>query len=212
LTATDHLTVWQRIREQVPWRDVVPHPVTPVRAVHDGYALFAADRPALLAAYEDLRREAAAGAALTPESLARWNGIARGVPAPGFRRGTAYAKGGRDRYGLHADTEQRFAACVAQAADRSIPVTARAARIHLDVAFFHPYDDGNARLGGLAMQFVLLSERVELDEVRPLLTVARRADDAEGAAGLARMVHGIAAATRRRAASRHGAGRTVEGE
>jgi hypothetical protein len=211
LTAIDHLAVWQRIRERVPWRDAVPHPLTPVRALHDGYARFAAGRPSLLAAYEDVRREVSAGAVLTPEALARWNGITRGVPAPGFRLGTAYAKGGRDRYGLRTDTERRFADCVAQAADRSIPVTARAARIHLDVAFFHPYDDGNARLGGLAMQFVLLSEEVELDEVRPLLTVVRRADDAEGAAGLARMVHGVAAATRRRGSAQR-AGRPVESE
>jgi hypothetical protein len=32
----------------------------------------------------------------------------------------------------------------------------------------------------------------------PILTTPRRADDAEGAASLARLVHGIAAATHRR--------------
>ena len=77
-------------------------------------------------------------------------------------------------------------------------MTARAARAYLDVAFFHPYDDGNARLAGLVLQFVLLRGDVELDEVAPILTTVRRADDAEGAADLARLVHGIAAATHRR--------------
>ncbi|MEU4237103.1 hypothetical protein [Actinoplanes sp. NPDC026619] len=116
-----------------------------------------------------------------------------------FRRAPAYAKNGRERYGLHADTEHRFAACLAEAADRDIPVTARAARAYLDVAFFHPYDDGNARLAGLILVFLLLREEVQLDEVVPIRTTVRRADDAAGAAGLARLVHGIAAAGQRRA-------------
>ncbi|WP_199523576.1 hypothetical protein [Micromonospora craterilacus] len=77
-------------------------------------------------------------------------------------------------------------------------MTARAARAYLDVAFYHPYDDGNARLFGLVFQFVLLRESVELDEVAPILTTVRCADDAEGAADLARLVHGIAGATHRR--------------
>ncbi|MEU8001161.1 Fic family protein [Catellatospora sp. NPDC049111] len=104
----------------------------------------------------------------------------RGVPVAAFRRAAAYAKNGRERYGLHADTEQRFVSCLAQTADRAIPVTARAARAYLDVAFFHPFDDGNARLAGLVLQFVLLREGVELDEVAAILTTVRRADDAGG--------------------------------
>ncbi|WP_433796147.1 Fic family protein [Actinoplanes sp. CA-252034] len=198
MTATDHLAIWQRVRDQVPWHDVVPHPVTPVWAVHDGYVDFARRRPGLPDAYDDVRARAGAGATLTPDLLARWNGLTRGIPAPGFRRGTAYAKNGRERYALRADTEHGFAACVAQAADRRIPVTARAARVYLDVAFFHPFDDGNARLAGLALQFVLQREQVYLDEPVPILTAVRRADDADGAAGLARLVHGIAGATHRR--------------
>ncbi|GIE82453.1 hypothetical protein Aph02nite_84030 [Actinoplanes philippinensis] len=197
-TATDHLAIWLRVREQVPWRDVVPHPVTPTAAVHDGYLEFARRRPGLPAAYDDVRARAAAGTPLTTELLARWNGLARGISRPRFRQGDAYAKNGRERYALHAGTEQRFAECVAQAADRAIPVTARSARLHLDIAFFHPFDDGNARLAGLALQFVLRREGVCLDEPVPILTAVRRADDADGAAGLARLVHGIAGATHRR--------------
>ncbi|MFI9531265.1 hypothetical protein [Micromonospora rosaria] len=48
------------------------------------------------------------------------------------------------------------------------------------------------------LQFVLRRESVELDEVAPILTTVRRADDAGGAADLARLVHGTAMATRRR--------------
>ncbi|MFC7247593.1 hypothetical protein ACFQO7_34455 [Catellatospora aurea] len=206
MTAPDHLAVWQRVRESVAWHDVVAHPTGPVSAVRDGFAAFVcgpaggdpqrSDR--LLSAYRQVRREAAADADLTWDLLARWNEVSRGVPVAAFRRAAAYAKNGRERYGLHADTEQRFVSCLAQTADRAVPVTARAARAYLDVAFFHPFDDGNARLAGLVLQFVLLREGVELDEVAPILTTVRRADDAEGAADLARLVHGIAEAARRR--------------
>jgi len=152
----------------------------------------------LLAAYGDVRCAAATSIGLSAGLTARWNAMIRDLPAAGFRRGPAFAKNGRDRYGLHADTEQRYESCLSQAADLTTPVAARAARTYLDVAFFHPYDDGNARLAGLVMQFVLLRAGVELDEARPILSIVRRADDPQGAAGLARLVHGIATATHRR--------------
>jgi hypothetical protein len=200
----DQLTAWLQAREQVLWRDVVPHLPTSIHAVRDGFTAHARigrdprRQSLLLAAYDDVRCAAATSPGLTPNMTARWNGILRGIPTPDFRRGPAYAKNGRERYGLHADTQQRYESCLSEATDSAIPVAARAARAYLDVAFFHPYDDGNARLGGLVLHFVLLGARVELDEVGPILTTVRRADDSEGAAGLARLVHGIATATHRR--------------
>jgi prophage maintenance system killer protein len=200
----DQLTIWQRVREQVPWRDVVPHLPSPIRARRDGFAAHAMigdDRRRqrlLLAAHDDVRRAAATSTGLTPGLTARWNAMLRDLPAVGFRRGPAFAKTGRDRYGLDADTQQRYESCLSQAADLTTPVAARAARAYLDVAFFHPYDDGNARLAGLVMHFILLRAGVELDETHPILTIARHADDPEGAAGLARLVQGIATATHRR--------------
>ncbi|GAB1689724.1 Fic family protein [Krasilnikovia sp. M28-CT-15] len=200
----DQLTTWQQVREQVPWRDVVPHLQTPVPAARDGFTAHATigeDRrrqSLLLAAYADARYAARTGADLTPDLTAHWNGMLRGIPAAYFRGGPAFAKNGRDRYGLHADTQQRYASCLSEAADQTIPVAARAARAYLDVAFFHPYDDGNARLGGLLLHYLLLRAGVELDEVRPILTTIRRADDPQGAADLARLIHGIAIATHRR--------------
>jgi hypothetical protein len=206
VTTPDHLAAWLRVRERVPWPGVVPHPATPVRAVRDGFLRFAESTAArgpdrsgrLLAAQREVRAFAAPGADLTVGRLSGWNGILRGVPAPAFRPAAAHAKGGRERYGLEPGTERRFAACLAEAADPEIPVTARAARAYLDVNFFHPYDDANARLAALVLQFVLLRGGIELDEVAPIVTTIRRADDEHGAADLARMVHGMAAATRRR--------------
>ncbi|WP_198170514.1 Fic family protein [Actinoplanes awajinensis] len=200
----DQLTTWQQVREQVPWHDVVPHLPTPIPAVRDGFTAHATigeDRQRqtlLLTAYADVRSAAATGVALTPARTAQWNAALRGLPAVTFRRGPAFAKNGRDRYGLHADTQQRYASCLAESTDPAIPATARAARAYLDVAFFHPYDDGNARLAGLVLHAVLLRAGIELDEVHPILTTIRRADDPDGAAALARLVHGIATASHRR--------------
>jgi hypothetical protein len=156
-----------------PRRDVVPHLPAPVRALRDGFTADATigdhqrRQSLLLAAYDDARCTAATRVGLTPDLTARWNATLRGIPAAGFRQGPAFAKNGRDRYELHADAPQRYAACLSEAADQTIPVAARAARTYLDIAFFHPYDDGNARLGGLAMHFVLLRAGVELDEAPP---------------------------------------------
>jgi hypothetical protein len=200
----DQLTIWQQTREQVPWRDAIPHLQTPVRAVQDGFIAHATTsedqqrQSLLLTAYGDVRCAAATGAHLTPNLTARWNGTLRGIPAAGFRQGPAFAKKGRDHYGLHPDTQRRYEACLSEAADLTIPVAARAARAYLDAAFFHPYDDGNARLAGMVLHFVLLRADIELDEVRLILTTVRRADDPEGTAAFARLVHGIATATHRR--------------
>lgn len=213
----DHLAVWLDTRERVPWRDVVPHLAAPVRALRDGFAehtqSLAAARPdgplrahRLQRAQAEVRTAAAGCVRLTPALLARWNQTTLGIETADFRCGPAFAKDGRERYALTVDTPARFAACLAQAeaadTDAAVPAAARAARAYLDVAFFHPFADGNARLAGLVLQFVLLREEIELDDTALLFTLARRADDAEGAADLARLVHGLANATARRHARR----------
>ncbi len=76
---------------------------------------------------------------------------------------------------------------MAQSRDRGLPLPARAARLYLDVAFFHPFDDGNGRAALLALGHLLATEDIVLPWVAPL-TVARYADDPAGAAELARVV------------------------
>jgi hypothetical protein len=103
VSTSDHLAVWQDVRDRVAWREVVPHPDP-----------------------DD------------PWCLGRG-----GPPGTGIREerpGTVRAAR-RDRAPVRL--------ILAEATDHEIPVTARAARSYLDVAFFHPYDDGNARLAGL---------------------------------------------------------------
>ncbi|WP_198549611.1 AAA family ATPase [Kitasatospora aureofaciens] len=70
-------------------------------------------------------------------------------------QGDAFAKGGRERYGLTPRTWQDFAACLRQSADPSVPLPARAARAYLHIAFIHPYPDSNARLALLVLAHAL---------------------------------------------------------
>ncbi|MGW1991315.1 Fic family protein [Embleya sp. NPDC001921] len=129
--------------------------------------------------------------------MANWQRTVLGRSTAGFRTMPAFAKGGLERYGLAPDTHALFERCLADSAcpDPSLP--SRAARAYLDVLFFHPFEDGNARAAMLAPAFVLAREGVSLDQVHPLQTT-RWADDAEGAADLAVLLGILITAARRR--------------
>ncbi|MFF7205426.1 hypothetical protein [Streptomyces sp. NPDC008141] len=120
------------------------------------------------------------------------------MPEVLFRRGDAFAKGGRERYALTAHTQCDFEQCLRGSADPRVPLASRAARAYLDVAFFHPFPDDNARLAMLALAYVLELEGVRLDQVGPLQTT-RYADDDAGAADLAALVFVLIRLTHQRA-------------
>ncbi|MFC5910227.1 Fic family protein [Streptacidiphilus monticola] len=211
--APDHLQRWLEVREAVPWQNAsaggAEGPVTPSRdgAAEDIRAFDAAvDRAraeGLLAALEQVRADAARGALLDFELLRGWQQHVLGTPRlPVFRSLPAFAKGGRERYGFGPDTRARLDACLAQSepgAERPLALTARAARAYLDVCFFHPFDDGNARSAFLALVFVLAREGAALDEVSLLRRVTFRADDPQDALILTRYVDLYLAKTRRKA-------------
>jgi hypothetical protein len=133
------------------------------------------DRAARMAAALDACRASAhRGERLTFERLAAWQAIVLGRPAP-FRAGDAYAKGGRERYALLPETPQHFDAALDEAGDLAANVAVRAARAFLDVCFFHPFDDGNARAARLALEHVITRAGLALHAVEPLFVVARSA-------------------------------------
>ncbi|MFF3518870.1 hypothetical protein [Streptomyces sp. NPDC002573] len=198
----DHLRSWLAVRETVPW-DEAPdgggdEPVTPS---HDSaakdirtfdHAVDPARAQGLLAALELLRADAARGALLDFQLLQRWQQHVLGTPQPPpFRDRPAFAKGGRERYGIGPDTRARPDACLAQSArdaGRPLPLTARAARAYLDPCFFHPFDDGNASSAFLTLVFVLAREGVALDDVSLLRRVTFQADDPHDALTLTRYI------------------------
>ncbi|GAA3377429.1 hypothetical protein GCM10020367_53100 [Streptomyces sannanensis] len=121
-----------------------------------------------------------------------------------FRDVPAFAKQGRERYGIDGATRDMFDGCLAE--NRSVPakrtsLSSRAARTYLDVCFFHPFADGNARAALLALVFVLAREGVVLDHLGPLSALARRADCADSASELVRLLEILIRHTAGRAAS-----------
>ncbi|MEV6756952.1 Fic family protein [Streptomyces sp. NPDC051214] len=209
----DALAAWDRVRAQVDWTSAAAATPAPVDASVDGLATWCAAqaRPndptrgdRLLAALIRSRTDASHGRALSSALLARWQRTVLGVPHVAFRQGDAYAKGGRERYALTPDTRADFERCLRESADANVPLASRAARAYLDVAFFHPFPDGNARLAMLTLGHVLEREEVRLDQTGPLQTT-RYADDAAGAADLAALVGVLIRSTHRRAMTSVGA-------
>jgi hypothetical protein len=184
----DALAAWRRVRgtafEQV--RDL-PTQLSTVRA--DGHLAYveAFDRlrgderaERMLAAVSAARASALRGEPLTLERLAGFTRIALGNEAR-VRTTDAFAKNGRERYAY----SPAFAALVEEAlADakrhRARPLV-RAARVYLDLCFFHPFEDGNARAARLALDHVLTSAGLALHAAGPVFALARGADDERGA-------------------------------
>ncbi|WP_042429713.1 Fic family protein [Streptacidiphilus anmyonensis] len=219
LDPPDHLRRWLAVRDAVDWDAAPPDDAAgrPLVAARDGAAedirafdgaLDPERARGLLTALESVRADAARGAALDFELLRGWQRHVLGTTTPEpppFRTRPAFAKDGRERYGVDAGTRDRLDACLAESARdpaaprRPLPLTARAARAYLDVCFFHPFDDGNARSAFLALVFVLAREGVTLDGVGLLRRVSYQADAPGDALVLARSVGLHLDETRRRA-------------
>lgn len=203
----DSLADWLLIRPDIswpPWRGTPPAPGAPT---HDGFrSFFTATRGArdsegttrVLTALDVAFADAEQGKPLAFALMAKWQRIVLGHDHVGFRTLSAFAKGGREHYGLAPGTRAQFEHCLSESTQRNPPLPSRAARTYLDVLFFHPFEDGNARAAMLATAFVLAREGVALDQVRPLQTT-RWADDAEGAADLAVLLGILITAAERRA-------------
>ncbi|WUS95199.1 Fic family protein [Streptomyces sp. NBC_00708] len=212
--APDHLERWLAVRESVPWQEVPEggrdEPVAPSNdgAAEDIRAFDGAVDPArargLLAALELLRADAARSAVLDFKLIQRWQQYVLDTPTPPFRHLPAFAKGGRERYGISSDTRARLDVCLAQSAqdaERPLSLSARAARAYLDVCFFHPFDDGNARSAFLTLVFVLAREGIALDGVSLLRRVTFQADQPRDALTLTRYIDIHLAETRRKTVS-----------
>ncbi|MEU0404133.1 Fic family protein [Streptomyces sp. NPDC006197] len=204
---TDALATWLRIRNQIDWTSAAGRMPAPVEPVVDGLITWCreggrspglARGRRLLAALAQSRTDASHKRPLTCALLTGWQQLVLGTPEVRFRQGDAFAKGGRERYALTPRTQRDFGHCLRESADPRVPLASRAARAYLDVIFFHPFPDGNARLAILTLGYVLESEGVRLDQVGPLQTT-RYADDAAGAADLAALVFVLIRSTHQRA-------------
>ncbi|MFF0560791.1 Fic family protein [Streptomyces sp. NPDC004266] len=205
--SADALAAWIQVRNQIDWTSAAGEVPAPVEPVVDGLTAWCGEGgrsadPArgrrLLAALAQSRTDASRRRPLTRMLLTGWQQLVLGMPEVQFRQGDAFAKGGRERYALTPHTERDFEHCLRDSADPRVPLASRAARAYLDVAFFHPFPDGNARLAMLTLAYVLELEGVRPDQVGPLQTT-RYADDDAGAADLAALVFVLIRSTHRRA-------------
>ena len=128
---------------------------------------------------------------LTCELLEQWQALVLGA-AVEFRDGVAFSHGGAERYGLDARTRRRFEQCLVEATTSAHPSVVRAARLYLDVCYFHPFPDGNARAARLALDYVLTRDGLALHSAEPIFLVARRVGDEYGVYGFLRVVDYLA--------------------
>jgi hypothetical protein len=140
----------------------------------------------MTAALELARDTAKRGVPLTVDALVEFQGVVLGHCVE-LRTGDAFAKGGRERYSILPDLRERLEMCLADASNEA-PTPVRAARAYLDVCFFHPFDDGNARAARVALDYVLTAAGLGLHAAEPLFMLARAAGDATGAVSFANAI------------------------
>jgi hypothetical protein len=189
----DALADWRAVR--VAPIALETHPRAPAEG--DGHAAFIegerardVDRAERMASALLLCRDSAArGLTLSVDQLAEWQSIVLGTSAPVPLRTTdAFAKQGRECYRWTPALADELDGALAEASDPGIDPAVRAARAYLDVCFFHPFPDGNARAARLALDHVLTTARLVLHTAEPVFNLARGADDPEGIWSLAHVI------------------------
>lgn len=194
----DSLARHEQVRGQVDWASAPAVDRSPLGP--DGHRIFidtvdAARDPGraerLGAALKAARESARQGSLLSFDLLAQLHAVAVPVGSA-LRTGPAFAKGGAERYGFSEDLRERFERCLDDADDGSVPLLGRAARVYLDVCFFHPFVDGNARAARLAFDLVLAREGVVLRDVRPLFAAPIPAGDRETYSAFLRLLTTLA--------------------
>ena len=197
----DALDAWMQQRRLIEWGRERLYAPDPVR--RDGHRAYietadAARDPIraarMLRALEACRASARRGERLSFESLRAWQRLVLDAEVD-FRTAEAFAHRGSERYGLGPETRWQLEACLAEANDAaSVTAVARAARAYLDVCYFHPFPDGNARAARLALDHVLTRAGLALHAAEPVFIVARRALDRFGAYSFQSIVDYLAGA------------------
>ena len=196
LSDEDALEHWLAVREspQDQWAHSAPD-IKPLRL--DGHLAYINNREKdsrMLDALEACRKWADGQELLTLETLQQWQKILLGLEQVEARTTDAFAKGGRERYGV--EHLSKFSVLLAEANDTSLSPQWRAAMLYLDICFFHPFRDGNARLARLALDAVLWRAGFGLNYVEPIFVTAKAAEDTCGGTCLCITVGGLMGAHR----------------
>ena len=182
----DTTSSWIRFRDR-EWFDRTPFvPIVDVK--QDRHLKFvqefdfekSAERgEAMVAALAKCRSDASSGKLLDWELLKTWQALVLGQPSEAieFRSGDAFAKEGRERYPLFEKTPKQFKKLLLQANETDTCPIQVASRAYLDVCFFHPFEDGNARAARLTLEYVLALHDFALILTDPIFRFARSAGD-----------------------------------
>ncbi len=194
---TDSLAIWLAVRETA-FGIAASAPVNrPGRRVAHRAFIETQDRARdpiraerMLAALDACRSSALRGEPLTFGLLAGWQQLVLGSDAPSpWRTTDAFAR--HVRYAYSPDLPARFDAAIAQA-NGTDEVAVRAVRAYLDLCFFHPFADGNARAARLALDHVLTRAGLGLHAIEPLVVIARSTDDVSGVYTMTEMLRLLA--------------------
>lgn len=193
---TDALAVWERQRKKVHGYEFASWQKGPAIADAHREYIQRVDRSrcelradGLLAALDDARAWALTSAPLTFADISAWQEHILVEYRPAFR--TAPARRGHHTYGFDRSVPDRFNRCLEGALEPSEHWAARAARLYLDVCFFHPFEDGNARAARVVLDAVLMREGLPLLSITPLVLLRRSAMDPNGVARLAALLQSL---------------------
>lgn len=140
-----------------------------------------------MAAIQEVDRMATAGHGVSWELLTCIQQHVLGLENIAFRNGPAYAKGGGELYAFHPHLPSAFANKVARDHRDELHPLIKAVRLYLDICFFHPFCDGNARAARLAFQFILQRDGVSMREIGPLFRLPLAAGGVEGYRSFAKL-------------------------
>jgi hypothetical protein len=192
----DATAAWRQQRLHV-FQRFAPRTHPPAR--RDGHAAYIEERDRardperaerMLAALELCRDSARRGLALTFDQMCEWQAVVLGEREVGFRRGHAFAKRGREAYPWTPQTQPQFEQAVIDARS-SEALAVRAARIYLDICFYHPFPDGNARAARLALDHVLTSAGYAMHAAEPVFLISRSASDPYMATSFVRLLDAL---------------------
>ncbi|MBJ6763983.1 Fic family protein [Myxococcaceae bacterium JPH2] len=152
--------------------------------------------PRFHSALAQVRALADSGAPLTYARLEETQSLLMGHPVH-FRQGEAFAHRGTHRYRHTPELEATFARKVEEDARDECHPVAQATRLYLDLCFFHPFPDGNARAARVWLEYLLRRARLPTPALHPLVLHPKRPGDAENylrfARRMARAIAGPAA-------------------
>ncbi len=176
---------------RAPWHDASRHEAFARSVDEPAHGDDRARTERYLRALAEVRDGADAGRPLDWGWASQVQAVVLGRPA-GFRRGEAFGRGGRHRYAWAEGLEARFARKLECDGGAELPPEVKAARVYLDFAFVHPFEDGNGRAARLWFEHALRLGRARPPPVEQAVRLPKTAGSLATAWNLIALAAGAA--------------------